>query len=465
MMVEERYFYDPVAGQVHRRSLPRRPGEALRRHRLRADLAGLSEHRHRQPQPARPAARHAGRAGRRAQMVADFHRRGVRVLFPVMPWDTGTRQEGVPLWEAAARDMKAIGADGINGDTMRGVPLRVPQGLRRDRPSAGARARERAAATMAMLAWNNMSLGLLETRQPIARGQQVQVDRAAAHGQRLRALGEGSHRRPAVGLLQRRGLRELGERLGHLEPVHAARRRGPAADRDDRAGDGRPAGQPRLGAARPDATSQDGSLCQPLPRQGTERVAAGQPRRQGHQAARKLSVPATPADEVLRPVARSSTEAALPAERRRRSTSRSRPSGYGAVLAIEGDELPANVQNAVGQDGRTGKDASWQPLGGVEVLAAEDRRDFADQAGREAPEGMVPIPAGKFRFRFPASRSKATTTPASTCSTRGKICRGAITTRNWTSRLSTSTSTRSPTPSSRGSSRPPATGRRTTTTS
>ena len=56
------------------------------------------------------------------QMVADFHRRGVACSFPVMPWDTGTRDEGVPLWEAAARDMKAIGADGINGDTMGGIP-------------------------------------------------------------------------------------------------------------------------------------------------------------------------------------------------------------------------------------------------------------------------------------------------------------------------------------------------------
>ena len=55
------------------------------------------------------------------QMVADFHRRNVRVLFPVMPWDVGTRPEGVPLWVAAARDMQAIGADGINGDTMQGI--------------------------------------------------------------------------------------------------------------------------------------------------------------------------------------------------------------------------------------------------------------------------------------------------------------------------------------------------------
>ena len=72
----------PGGGQVHGRSLSRRPGAALRRHRFRADLAGLSEHRHRQPQPARPAARHARRTAGLRQMVADFHRRGVRVLFP-----------------------------------------------------------------------------------------------------------------------------------------------------------------------------------------------------------------------------------------------------------------------------------------------------------------------------------------------------------------------------------------------
>ena len=39
------------------------------------------------------------------QMVDDFHRRGVHVLFPVMPWDTGTHDEGKPLAEAAAELM------------------------------------------------------------------------------------------------------------------------------------------------------------------------------------------------------------------------------------------------------------------------------------------------------------------------------------------------------------------------
>jgi len=50
-------------------------------------------------------------------MIQDFHRRGVRVLFPTMPWDTGTRDAGMSHAEATARLMAEIGADGINGDT------------------------------------------------------------------------------------------------------------------------------------------------------------------------------------------------------------------------------------------------------------------------------------------------------------------------------------------------------------
>ena len=56
------------------------------------------------------------------QMVADFHRRGVRVLFPNMPWDTGTRREERGMPETIAALMKEIGADGINGDTFGGIP-------------------------------------------------------------------------------------------------------------------------------------------------------------------------------------------------------------------------------------------------------------------------------------------------------------------------------------------------------
>jgi len=57
------------------------------------------------------------------QMVADFHRRGVRVLFPMMMWDQGTRDPGKPWPDAIAELMKELDVDGINGDTQDGVPL------------------------------------------------------------------------------------------------------------------------------------------------------------------------------------------------------------------------------------------------------------------------------------------------------------------------------------------------------
>jgi formylglycine-generating enzyme required for sulfatase activity len=54
--------------------------------------------------------------------VDDFHRRGVRVFLPTMPWDNGTRELGVSDWRAMAELVAATGADGINGDTYNGVP-------------------------------------------------------------------------------------------------------------------------------------------------------------------------------------------------------------------------------------------------------------------------------------------------------------------------------------------------------
>ena len=56
------------------------------------------------------------------RVVDQFHSHGVRVLFPVMMWDQGTRDEGVPNWEATSRFLAQIGADGINGDTLDGMP-------------------------------------------------------------------------------------------------------------------------------------------------------------------------------------------------------------------------------------------------------------------------------------------------------------------------------------------------------
>jgi formylglycine-generating enzyme required for sulfatase activity len=56
------------------------------------------------------------------QMVSVFHRRGVHVFFPETPWDMGTRDEGVPDWTAQAQLMKSVGADGLMGDTLDGMP-------------------------------------------------------------------------------------------------------------------------------------------------------------------------------------------------------------------------------------------------------------------------------------------------------------------------------------------------------
>jgi gamma-glutamyl hercynylcysteine S-oxide synthase len=158
MMVEDRYFYDPLAGKY---TVDRYLNDVERRYggidsvliwpvypNIGIDNRNQHDMLHDMP-GGLPGVRRA---------VDDFHRRGVRVLFPVMPWDTGTRQEDVPLWAAAARDMRQIDADGLNGDTMSGIdrefrqasdmlghPLVLePEGHFKDE---------------AMLAWNNMSWG------------------------------------------------------------------------------------------------------------------------------------------------------------------------------------------------------------------------------------------------------------------------------------------------------------------
>jgi len=60
-------------------------------------------------------------------MVADFHRHGVRVLFPVTAWDQGTHQATDPLWVALNKQLAAVDADGINGDTLNGGPQIVTE--------------------------------------------------------------------------------------------------------------------------------------------------------------------------------------------------------------------------------------------------------------------------------------------------------------------------------------------------
>lgn len=102
------------------------------------------------------------------KMVGDFHKRGVRVLFPIMPWDSGTRLEDLSLPEATARDMAEIGADGVFGDTLNGIAQRFND----DAAKAGiplVLEPELNLGADGMLAWNSASWGQFWD-EPVAPG-------------------------------------------------------------------------------------------------------------------------------------------------------------------------------------------------------------------------------------------------------------------------------------------------------
>ena len=55
-------------------------------------------------------------------MIADFHRRGVRVLFPSWCGTRARATRACPTGTATARLLAEVGADGVNGDTLDGMP-------------------------------------------------------------------------------------------------------------------------------------------------------------------------------------------------------------------------------------------------------------------------------------------------------------------------------------------------------
>ena len=122
MMVEDRYFYDPVAGKYtvdrYLNDLEKRYG-GIDSVLIWAVYCNIGIDNRNQFDMVRSLP--GGLAGVR-QMVTDFHRRGVKVLFPMMPWDVGTRDEGTSLAITIAQMLREIGADGVNGDTMTGIP-------------------------------------------------------------------------------------------------------------------------------------------------------------------------------------------------------------------------------------------------------------------------------------------------------------------------------------------------------
>jgi gamma-glutamyl hercynylcysteine S-oxide synthase len=122
MMVEDRYFYDPVAGRYtvdkYLDDLEARFGGIdsvlvwFVYPNIGIDDRNKTDLAHDLP---------GGVEGLRGA-VEDFHRRGVRVFLPTMPWDHGTREPERSDWETIAELVAAVGADGINGDTYNGVP-------------------------------------------------------------------------------------------------------------------------------------------------------------------------------------------------------------------------------------------------------------------------------------------------------------------------------------------------------
>jgi gamma-glutamyl hercynylcysteine S-oxide synthase len=122
MMVEDRYFHDPLTGRY---TVDRYLDDLEERFggidsvliwfvypNIGIDDRNKTDLAHDLP---------GGLDGLRGA-VADFHRRGVRVFLPTMPWDNGTREPEQNDWQAMAQLVKAVGADGINGDTYNGVP-------------------------------------------------------------------------------------------------------------------------------------------------------------------------------------------------------------------------------------------------------------------------------------------------------------------------------------------------------
>ncbi|MGC2298024.1 MAG: SUMF1/EgtB/PvdO family nonheme iron enzyme [Acidobacteriaceae bacterium] len=126
MMVHDRYFYDPVANKYtvdrYLDDLDKRYGgiDAVLIWSTYPNM-GIDDRNQLDMVQSMP-----GGLDGVHQMVEEFHRHGVKVLFPMMMWDQGTRDPGEPWPTALAEEMQAVDADGINGDTQDGVPLVYP---------------------------------------------------------------------------------------------------------------------------------------------------------------------------------------------------------------------------------------------------------------------------------------------------------------------------------------------------
>ena len=157
MMVQDRYFYDPVAGKYtvdrYLDDLQKRCGgiDSVLIWPTYPNM-GIDNRNQHDMIRCMPG----GIPGVK-QMIADFHKRGVRVLFPMMMWDQGTRDHGKSWPDAIAELMAEVGADGINGDTQDGVPLAFS--LAADRTGHTLAFEPEGGPSDEALAWNVMTWG------------------------------------------------------------------------------------------------------------------------------------------------------------------------------------------------------------------------------------------------------------------------------------------------------------------
>jgi iron(II)-dependent oxidoreductase len=122
LMVEDRFFYDAASGRY---TVDRYVDDLVRRYGGIDSVLiwyiypniGVDDRNHFDLIDDLPG----GIEGLRA-VVDDFHSRGIKVFLPTMPWDNGTRPRSRTDWDIMAAHVKAVGADGINGDTYSGLP-------------------------------------------------------------------------------------------------------------------------------------------------------------------------------------------------------------------------------------------------------------------------------------------------------------------------------------------------------
>ena len=157
MMVQDRYFYDPIEGKYtvdrYLDDLEKRYGgiDAVLIWPTYPNM-GIDNRNQHDMIRSMP-----GGVDGVKQMIRDFHRRGVRVLFPMMMWDQGTRDPGMPWPQAIAEIMKEIDADGVNGDTQDGVPLTFSEAA--DKTGHPLAFEPEGSPSDEALAWNVMTWG------------------------------------------------------------------------------------------------------------------------------------------------------------------------------------------------------------------------------------------------------------------------------------------------------------------